>query len=325
MNLVVFLSVFTLFLPSLSFAAEGTEVASPGQPLDLTQHWAGYLALIVFAVAYILAMTEEVTELKKSKPMVFAASLIWIFIAAFYTRDGLSEQAGVAFRSTLEGYGELFLFIMVSMTYLNAMEDRGVFDSLRVWLLSKNFTYRQLFWITGFQSFFISSGCNNLTTALLMGSVILAMGKGSPRFVTLSCINVVVASNAGGSFSPFRRYHHVVGMAKRCSTVYRFLFPVDSSHHQLRYTRSHHAFLYSERKTRRGNGSSGYEAGRLDDHLFVRIDHYYVGLLRKLPEPATRRRHDAGIDLFEVFQLLPAKNPRFPSSIDTSGFDRCQN
>ncbi len=196
--------LLALFMPSLSLAAESAEVASPGQSLDLTQHWAGYLSLVVFAIAYILAMTEEVTELKKSKPMVFAASLIWIFIAAFYTgSDGMSEQAGVAFRSTLEGYGELFLFIMVSMTYLNAMEDRGVFDSLRVWLLSKNFSYRQLFWITGFQSFFISSGCNNLTTALLMGSVILAMGKGSPRFVTLSCINVVVASNAGGSFSPF--------------------------------------------------------------------------------------------------------------------------
>ena len=81
MNVVVFLSVVTLFLPSLTFAAEGTEIANPGQPLDLTQHWAGYLALIVFSVAYILAMTEEVTELKKSKPMVFAASLIWIFIA----------------------------------------------------------------------------------------------------------------------------------------------------------------------------------------------------------------------------------------------------
>jgi len=196
--------LLALFMLSLSLAAEGAEVASPGQSLDLTQHWASYLSLVVFSVAYILAMTEEVTELKKSKPMVFAASLIWIFIAAFYTgSDGMSEQAGVAFRSTLEGYGELFLFIMVSMTYLNAMEDRGVFDSLRVWLLSKNFSYRQLFWITGFQSFFISSGCNNLTTALLMGSVILAMGKGSPRFVTLSCINVVVASNAGGSFSPF--------------------------------------------------------------------------------------------------------------------------
>ncbi|MFI3198827.1 MAG: sodium:proton antiporter NhaD [Methylococcaceae bacterium] len=192
-----------LFLPSLALATEGVDSIDPLKPLDLTQHWAGYLALVVFAVAYILAMTEEVTELKKSKPMVFAASLIWIFIAVVYVNGGMSEQAGLAFRASLESYAELFLFIMVSMTYLNAMEDRGVFDSLRVWLLSKNFTYRQLFWITGFQSFFISSGCNNLTTALLMGSVILAMGKGSPRFVTLSCINVVVASNAGGSFSPF--------------------------------------------------------------------------------------------------------------------------
>lgn len=195
--------ILVLVFPSLSLAAEEIGTISQSQQFDLTQHWAGYLALIVFAVAYILAMTEEVTELKKSKPMVFAASLIWIFIAIFYTKAGMNEQAGVAFRTTLESYGELFLFIMVSMTYLNAMEDRGVFDSLRVWLLSKNFSYRQLFWITGFQAFFISSGCNNLTTALLMGSVILAMGKGCPRFVTLSCINVVVASNAGGSFSPF--------------------------------------------------------------------------------------------------------------------------
>ncbi len=191
------------FIPSLALATEQSNIISQAQPLDLTNHWAGYTALIVFALAYVLAMTEEVTELKKSKPMVFAASLIWILIAIVYVKGGMTEQAGIAFRTSLEGYAELFLFIMVSMTYLNAMEDRGVFNSLRIWLLSKNFTYRQLFWITGFQSFFISSGCNNLTTALLMGSVILAMGKGSPRFVTLSCINVVVASNAGGSFSPF--------------------------------------------------------------------------------------------------------------------------
>ena len=195
--------LLVLLLPSLVMATEGENTVISSQRLDLTMHWAGYLALVIFAVAYILAMTEEVTELKKSKPMVFAASLIWIFIAGVYTSNGMSEQAGLAFRSSLEGYAELFLFIMVSMTYLNAMEDRGVFDSLRVWLLSKNFTYRQLFWITGFQSFFISAGCNNLTTALLMGSVILAMGKDNRQFVTLSCINVVVASNAGGSFSPF--------------------------------------------------------------------------------------------------------------------------
>ncbi|MDO9104793.1 MAG: sodium:proton antiporter NhaD [Methylovulum sp.] len=200
---VLFLQVLLfLGIPSLSLAAE-TIIGSSSQPLDLTQHWVGYLILILFAIAYLLAMTEEITELRKSKPMVFAASVIWILIAAVYARGGMSEQAGIAFRTSLEAYAELFLFIMVSMTYLNAMEDRSVFERLRVWLLSKNFSYRQLFWITGFQAFFISSVCNNLTTALLMGSVILAMGKSSPRFVTLSCINIVVASNAGGSFSPF--------------------------------------------------------------------------------------------------------------------------
>jgi Na+/H+ antiporter NhaD/arsenite permease-like protein len=193
------LILLVLLLPSLSFA----DAATNTQPLDLTRNWVGYLTLVLFAVAYILAMTEEMTDLRKSKPMVFAASLIWVFIAAIYANKGISEQAGAAFRVVLIGYAELFLFIMVSMTYLNAMEDRSVFERLRVWLLSKNFSYRQLFWITGFQAFFISSACNNLTTALLMGSVIVALGKDSPRFVTLSCINVVVATNAGGSFSPF--------------------------------------------------------------------------------------------------------------------------
>jgi Na+/H+ antiporter NhaD/arsenite permease-like protein len=182
---------------ALGFAEETLE------HLDLTNHWVGYGALVLFVGAYLLAMTEEMTDLRKSKPMVFAASSIWILIAFIYVQGGMTEQAGAAFRASLEGYVELFLFIMVSMTYLNAMEDRGVFESLRIWLLSKNFTYRQLFWITGIQAFFISSVCNNLTTALLMGSVILAMGKNNRQFVTLACINVVVASNAGGSFSPF--------------------------------------------------------------------------------------------------------------------------
>jgi Na+/H+ antiporter NhaD/arsenite permease-like protein len=197
------LIVLGLLAPMLSFATEPTAGTNPEQPLNLTRHWAGYIIVLLFAIAYILAMLEEVTELRKSKPMVFAASLIWIIIAAIYARNGLTEQAGLAFRTSLESYAELFLFILVSMSYLNAMEDRGVFERLRVWLLNKNFNYRQLFWITGFLAFFISSTCNNLTTALLMGSVILAMGKDNQRFVSLSCVNVVVAANAGGSFSPF--------------------------------------------------------------------------------------------------------------------------
>jgi len=188
-------------LPLASLADEGA--LETAKHLDLTSHPVGYASLVIFAIAYVLAMLEESTMLRKSKPMVFAASLIWVFIASVYASHGFDEVSGRAFRSNLEGYAELFLFIMVSMTYLNAMEQRGVFDNLRIWLLSKGFGYRKLFWITGVQSFLLSSVCNNLTTALLMGAVVMAMAKSSPRFISVACVNIVVATNAGGSFSPF--------------------------------------------------------------------------------------------------------------------------
>ncbi|MDD5033639.1 MAG: sodium:proton antiporter NhaD [Methylococcaceae bacterium] len=194
------LAIF-IALPSYSIAAGSLETIP--KTLNLTRHSIGYLSILIFFSAYLLAMVEEVTELRKSKPMVLAASLIWVFIAAIYVSGGMGELSGQAFRASLESYAELFLFLMVSMAYLNAMEDRGVFDNMRVWLLSKSFSYRQLFWITGILSFTMSSVLNNLTTALLMGTVVLAMGKNNRRFVTLACVNIVVSTNAGGSFSPF--------------------------------------------------------------------------------------------------------------------------
>lgn len=179
------------------------ELNTAMQTLDLTRHPIGYLALVLFFLAYALAMIEEVTALRKSKPMVLAASLIWVFIAALYVTEDRGAVSEQAFRSSLLGFAELFLFLTVSMTYLNAMDDRGVFESLKVWLLGKQMSYRQLFWLTGALSFVLSSVLNNLTTALLMGTVIMAVGKENRRFITLACVNVVVATNAGGSFSPF--------------------------------------------------------------------------------------------------------------------------
>ena len=44
---------------------------------------------------------------------------------------------------------------------------------------------------------------DNLTTALLMATVAMAVGGANTRFVGVACINIVVAANAGGAFSPF--------------------------------------------------------------------------------------------------------------------------
>jgi Na+/H+ antiporter NhaD/arsenite permease-like protein len=74
---------------------------------------------------------------------------------------------------------------------------------LRAWLTRKGFNYRQLFWLTGVLAFLLSPVADNLTTALLMGAVVMAVGADSPRFVAIACINIVIAANAGGAFSPF--------------------------------------------------------------------------------------------------------------------------
>jgi Na+/H+ antiporter NhaD/arsenite permease-like protein len=195
------LGLATLLVPNLGFAeAESANIVV--KQLDLTHHWAGYLSVFVMIAAYIAAMFEEATELRKSKPMLLAAALVWFFIVLAYQQQGNDEHAVAAFRSNLQSYIELLLFILVSMTYLNAMEDMRVFDALKAWLVRKHMSYRQLFWITGWLVFFLSSVINGLTSGLLMGAVVVAVGKNSPRFVSLACINIIVATNAGGSFSP---------------------------------------------------------------------------------------------------------------------------
>jgi len=186
-----------LLLPGLALASTG------GQKLDLTNHAVGYAALAIFAIAYLLVMAEEFTHLRKSKPVILAAGIIWALIGYIYVSNGMSHEAEAAVRHNLLEYAELMLFLLVAMTYINAMSERQVFDALRAWLINKGFGFRSLFWITGILAFFISPVADNLTTALLMAAVVMAVGGDNQRFVVLALINIVVAANAGGAFSPF--------------------------------------------------------------------------------------------------------------------------
>lgn len=171
--------------------------------IDLTTSAIGFLAVAVFVLAYALVMAEEKIHMRKSKPVLVAAGIIWGLIGWVYVQNGMSETSEYAFRVTLLEFTELMLFLLVAMTYINAMEERRVFDALRSWMLRKGFSYRQLFWLTGGLAFVLSPIADNLTTALLMCAVITKVAEGDKRFINLACINVVVAANAGGAFSPF--------------------------------------------------------------------------------------------------------------------------
>jgi Na+/H+ antiporter NhaD/arsenite permease-like protein len=174
-----------------------------GAVLDFTAHWAGISAIIIFVLAYSLVIAEESIHLRKSKPVMVAAGLIWAIVAVAYASHGDTHTAEQAVRHNLLEFTELFLFLLAAMTYINAMDERGVFDVLRVWLVSRGFSLRGVFWVTGGLAFLISPVADNLTTALLMATVVMAVGVGHPKFIAVACINIVVAANAGGAFSPF--------------------------------------------------------------------------------------------------------------------------
>lgn len=172
--------------------------------MNLTSTTFGYASLALFVLAYTLVIFEEKTHLRKSKPVMMAAGLIWVLIAITYRQLGIPpEQAHNAIIHNIAEYAELLLFLLVAMTYINSMDERNVFQALRSWLVSRGFSLRKVFWITGFLAFVISPVADNLTTALLMGAVVMAVAKDNKKFVALACINIVVGANAGGAFSPF--------------------------------------------------------------------------------------------------------------------------
>jgi len=136
----------------------------------------GLAAIAVFLLAYLLVMAEEFLHLRKSKPVIIAAGIIWAMIAYVYVERGMTHAAEEAVRHAFLDYAELMLFLLVAMTYINAMEERRVFEALRAWLIRKGFGLRALFWMTGTLAFFISPVADNLTTALLMCAVVLSVG-----------------------------------------------------------------------------------------------------------------------------------------------------
>ena len=202
-QLAMMLLLFAISLFSGSLFAEETVQTTSHQIMDLTSSNIGFASLILFTIAYVFVMAEEFTHLRKSKPVILAAGIIWSMIGWVYMDHGMSELAEHAVRHNLLEYAELMLFLLVAMTYINSMEERQIFDALRSWLIRKGFSLRQLFWLTGILAFFISPIADNLTTALLMCAVVIAVGGSNTKFVTLACINIVVGANAGGAFSPF--------------------------------------------------------------------------------------------------------------------------
>ncbi|WP_375724079.1 sodium:proton antiporter NhaD [Arcobacter sp. KX21116] len=194
--------VSLLLLAVASFASSGGGEAQVNP--DLTMTWVGISCLFIFVIGYYFVAAEEKYEIDKAKPALLIGTLMFMLVAVYYAMNGLDMDAvhNEASHLILEIAG-IFFFLFVAMTYIESLIHMSVFDKLKYNLVSKGYTYRKLFWVTGLLAFFISPIADNLTTALILSTVLITIEKTRKDFLVPGAINIVVAANAGGAWSPF--------------------------------------------------------------------------------------------------------------------------
>ena len=196
--------------------------------VDLTTTWVGFTTLSIFIIGYYFIATEEKYHIDKAKPALFIGTFMFILVAIYYALNGLDLNLvhTEANHLILEIAG-IFFFLFVAMTYIESLLHMGVFDRLKYNLVSKGYTYRKLFWVTGFLAFFISPVADNLTTALILSTVLVTIEKTRKDFLVPGAINIVVAANAGGAWSPFGDITTLMAWTagKGTFTDFLYLFP----------------------------------------------------------------------------------------------------
>ncbi len=203
-----------------------TAIAEHG--VDLAVHPFGWMLLAIFVIGYYFIAMEEKYHLDKAKPALFTGTFMFVLIGGFYAFNGLNfKPFENEIAHLILEIAEIFFFLFVAMTYIEALIERGVFHALKGKLIAKGYSYRELFWITGLLAFFISPVADNLTTALILSTVLITIEKTNKAFLVPSALNVVVAANAGGAWSPFGDITTLMAWTagKGAFTDFLYLFP----------------------------------------------------------------------------------------------------
>ncbi|RXJ60026.1 sodium:proton antiporter NhaD [Candidatus Marinarcus aquaticus] len=199
----MFKTLITLLLSSVAlFASAGGNTGEVAPNITMT--WVGFACLFIFVIGYYFIAAEEKYGIDKAKPALFIGTFMFLLVAIYYAINGLSlDLVHTEAQHLILEIAGIFFFLFVAMTYIESLIHMGVFDRLKYNLVSKGYSYRKLYWLTGILAFFLSPVADNLTTALILSTVLITIEREKKEFLVPGAINIVVAANAGGAWSPF--------------------------------------------------------------------------------------------------------------------------
>ena len=151
------------------------------------------LLVILFTASYLLIVLEHPLQVNKAASALLGGALLWVVYALF------NHSAVTQLDRSLTAIAEIVFFLMGAMAVVEVVDAHDGFSVVTEKIKAENKT--ALLWIVSFITFFLSAVLDNLTTTIVMVSVIRKLIKGKEDKILFSSMTVI-AANAGGVWSP---------------------------------------------------------------------------------------------------------------------------
>jgi Na+/H+ antiporter NhaD/arsenite permease-like protein len=151
---------------------------------------------VIFVISYAAIALEHPLKINKASSALLGAGLLWtIYALSIGDAHKVSEQLGESLMST----AQIIFFLMGAMTIVEVVDAHNGFDVITARIKTSRLT--TLMWLVGFVTFFLSAILDNLTTTIVMISLMRKLlDKQEDRLFFAGII--VIAANSGGAWSP---------------------------------------------------------------------------------------------------------------------------
>jgi Na+/H+ antiporter NhaD/arsenite permease-like protein len=153
--------------------------------------------LLIFALGYLAIIFEEPLRINKTASALVTAVSAWTCL--FLTQPGGSERHLSELAHHMEAVSEIVFFLLAAMAIVELIDSHRGFRAITQLIRTRN--RRVLLWIVGLVSFGLSAVLDNLTTTIVMISLLRKLLPVREERLMMGAA-VVVAANAGGAWTP---------------------------------------------------------------------------------------------------------------------------
>jgi Na+/H+ antiporter NhaD/arsenite permease-like protein len=152
--------------------------------------------VIVFVLAYAAIALEHPIKINKSASALIGAGLLWTIYAL---GSGDAKAVSAELGESLMGTAQIVFFLIGAMTIVEVVDAHNGFQVITSRIRTSKLS--TLMWLVGFVTFFLSAILDNLTTTIVMVSLMKKLlDKRDDRLFFAGII--IIAANAGGAWTP---------------------------------------------------------------------------------------------------------------------------